>query len=95
MVKNKSIITISSVVVALLCIPLIAMQFTNEVNWSIMDFMVMGILLFSTGILLDFIFKKVKRSNFRLAYGFIAIAIFLLIWAELAVGIFGSPLAGS
>ena len=75
-------------------IPLLAMQFTDDVNWSIFDFVVMGFLLlfFSFGI--DITMKKVKNENVKILYVILTILIFLLIWAELAVGIFGSPFAG-
>ena len=75
-------------------IPLLAMQFTEDVNWSIFDFVVMGflLLLFSYGI--DLTMKKVKNENVKILYVVLTILIFLLIWAELAVGIFDSQLAG-
>ena len=75
-------------------IPLLAMQFTEDVNWSIFDFVVMGflLLLFSLGI--DLTMKKVKNENVKILYVVLTILIFLLIWAELAVGIFDSQLAG-
>ena len=38
----------------LLLILFIAMQFTEEVNWDIGDFMVMGIMLSTTGISIQF-----------------------------------------
>lgn len=93
--KNKRLIIIVAVIVLLLLIPLVAMQFTNEVNWDIMDFIVMGILLLGAGLLIEIILRKVKSINKRyLVIGAVVIA-FILIWAELAVGIFGSPFAGS
>ena len=78
----------------LLTIPLLAMQFTEDVNWSIFDFVVMGflLLLFSLGI--DLTMKKVKNENVKILYIVLTILIFLLIWAELAVGIFDSHFAG-
>lgn len=93
--KNQRFNIIISIVAFLLLIPFLAMQFTDEVNWSLFDFAVMGILLLSTGILLDLVLRKVKTVQNRLLVGFVVLLAFFLIWAELAVGIFGSPFAGS
>lgn len=71
------------------------MQLTNEVNWTISDFLVMGILLFSTVFTIDFVLKKVKTLKSRLIVIFAIVILLVLVWAELAVGIVGSPLAGS
>ena len=75
-------------------IPLLAMQFTEDVNWSIYDFVVMGFLLLFFSLGIDLIMKKVKNRNIKTLYVVLTILIFLLIWAELAVGIFGSHFAG-
>lgn len=76
-------------------VPLVAMQFTKEVNWTLSDFLIMGILLFATVFTIDFVLKKVKTFKSRLILVFGILALLILIWAELAVGIFGSPIAGS
>lgn len=78
----------------LLTIPLLAMQFTEDVNWSIYDFVVMGFLLLFFSLGIDVTMKKVKNENIKILYVVLTILIFLLIWAELAVGIFGSQFAG-
>jgi hypothetical protein len=71
------------------------MQFTNEVDWKLFDFVVMGALLLSAGLGCEFVLRKVTRIENRvLICGAILLALFL-IWAELAVGIFGTPFAGS
>jgi len=82
-------------VLGLLCIPLIAMQFTTEVNWGIMDFLVAGILLFGVGLLFDFMLRKTNQAPYRVLYIIAISLLFLLIWAELAVGILGTPFAGN
>jgi len=79
----------------ILAIPLVAMQFTEEVDWGLFDFLIGGILLFSTFLLLNFAFQKFKKSNYRWMIVIGIILTFILVWAELAVGIFGSPFAGS
>jgi hypothetical protein len=71
----------------LLLIPLIAMQFTEEVNWDGTDFLVMGILLFGMGSLFVLLSRKAPRS-YRLGIGIACAALLFYIWAELAVGIF-------
>ena len=88
-------IRILFIVGAILLIPLIAMQLTNEVNWSLFDFIIMGAMLTITGLLGEIIFKKVKKYKHRVTLYVVVAIIFLLIWAELAVGIFGTPFAGS
>lgn len=93
--QNKRLFIIITIVATLLLIPLIAMQFTEEVNWTILDFIVMGVLLLVTGLTGELIMRK--TSNITLRFLLIAglILLFLLTWAELAVGIFGTPFAGS
>jgi len=88
-------IKILRIVGLLLTIPLIAMQLTDEVEWSLFDFIIMGTLLLITGLMGEIIFKRVKNSKHRLILYIIIAMIFFLVWAELAVGIFGTPFAGS
>ncbi len=93
--KNKRLVGIVFTVALLLLIPLIAMRFTNEVNWTLFDFVVMGILLLGTGLMCELVMRKVKKFEYRIAICAAILAAFLLVWVELAVGIFGTPFAGS
>lgn len=71
----------------LLLVPLIAMQFTSEVNWSVMDFVVMGALLMGSGSLYVLIARRVPPRR-RLVMGLLFAVAVLYIWTELAVGVF-------
>jgi len=93
--QNKRLIGILLTVASLLLIPLIAMQFTDEVTWSAFDFIVMGTLLLVTGLAIELVLRKVQSFGYRLIICGGVLFAFFLIWAELAVGIFGSPFAGS
>ncbi len=93
--QNKRFLTIILCLEALLLIPLIAMQFTSEVNWSYTDFIVFGVLLLTVGVLAEYILRIVKNQERRIILIAFLILLFLLIWAELGVGIFGTPFAGS
>jgi len=92
---NKRLIGILVAIGLLLLLPLIAMQFTAEVHWTAADFLVAGGLLLSTGLGCEWMLRKVKNRQHRLLILMGILAVFFLVWAELAVGIFGTPLAGS
>lgn len=79
----------------LLPIPLIAMQFTSEVEWSFFDFLIMGILLIVTGLGIELALRLVPSTKNRIIICGFFLGAFFLIWAEFAVGIFGTPFAGS
>jgi hypothetical protein len=93
--QNKRLIGILLAIALLLFIPLIAMQFTTEVDWSPFDFAIMGTLLLGTGLLCELVLRNVKTIQNRLLICGTLLIVFFLIWAELAVGIFGTPFAGS
>ena len=91
----KRALIIFFIVLGMLLIPFIAMQFTSEVVWTPIDFVVAGMLLLSAGFAGVYLWRKLAQSYYRLHFIAGLILLFLLLWAELAVGIFGSPLAGN
>jgi ABC-type proline/glycine betaine transport system permease subunit len=93
--ENKRGIGIILTVVFLLLIPLVAMQFTNEVNWTLSDFVVAAVLLLGTGLICEFVMRKIKKTNHRIILCGVIMVALLLIWIELAVGLFGTTIAGS
>jgi ABC-type Mn2+/Zn2+ transport system permease subunit len=93
--QNKRLIGIVLTVALLLLVPLIAMQFTEEVRWSLFDFVIMGVLLLGTGLMCELVMRKVKKKQHRIALCLALLAALFIVWAELAVGIFGTPFAGS
>lgn len=76
-------------------IPLIASQFNPEVNWDVKDYVIAGALLFGTGFLINVAFNRLKTVKHRTIIIIILFVLLLLLWAEMGVGIFGSPIAGS
>jgi len=93
--ENKRLLGIVLTAALLLLLPLLAMQFTDDVDWGPLDFAIMGILLFGTGLMCEFVLRKIKNNGYRIALVGAILIVFFLIWAELAVGIFGTPFAGS
>ena len=93
--QNKRLIAIVLIVIFLLLIPLIAMQFTDEVSWTLFDFVIAGALLLGTGILCELVLRKIKKTKLKIIICLAILALLFLIWAELAVGIFGTPFSGN
>jgi len=89
--QKKNIIYIAIGTILILLIPLLAMQFTSEVNWNIVDFVVAGILLFGAGLT----YQYFANTKYKISVGIAVTIVLILIWLELAVGIFGTSLAGS
>ena len=85
--RNSVFLWIAAAVGLLLLVPLIAMQFTAEVNWNALDFVAMGLLLLGSASLFVLLARKVSRQH-RLLVGMAVAFLFLYVWAELAVGVF-------
>ncbi len=94
-IENKRLTAILVIIVAILLVPLIGMRFTNEINWSPADFILMGTLLLGTGLLCEWVLRSIKKTMQRIILCATILMALLLTWAELAVGIFGTPFAGS
>ncbi len=93
--ENKRLIAIVFGVGVLLLVPLIGMLVTSEVKWSWFDFVVAGFLLLSTGLACEFVLRKVRKLEYRLVICAAILLALFVVWAELAVGLVGTPLAGS
>ena len=72
----------------ILLIPLVAMQFTSDVDWGLLDFIIIGTLLFSAGLLHELLVRNTRDNRRRIIIGAVIAVAVLYIWAELAVGIF-------
>lgn len=87
---HKHILRIALVTVLILLIPLVGMQFSDEVDWSLFDFAFAGVLIFGTGLAYELVAKRMSGHEYRAAFGLALATAFMLIWSNLAVGIIGS-----
>lgn len=74
---------------ALLMLPFVAMQFTGEVNWTASDFLVFGAMLAVACGAFELAMRMARTRAGRIGAAMLIGGLFLLLWAELAVGIFG------
>lgn len=92
---TKKITMVLLVTAAILLVPFVAMQFTGEVNWTLSDFVIAGVLLAGTGLAYVLTTMKMSNARSRTVIGVVLAVALALVWAELAVGVFGTPFAGT
>lgn len=93
----KNILRPAIVTALILLIPLVAMQFTDEVNWDLADFVIVGVVLFGAGLAYELIGSRsdlpageAGKTVYRVAFGIGLLGALLLFWVNGAVGIIGS-----
>jgi len=76
--------------VLILLLPLLAMQFTEEVAWDLADFAIFGAMLFVACGTYELAARMTGNRAYRAAVGVALAAAFILVWMNLAVGIIGN-----
>jgi hypothetical protein len=82
-------IAIWAVIAALILLPLLAMQFTDEMAWGAADFVMAGALLFGAGLTYELMARTRANIVYRAAVGVALGAALILVWLSLGVGIIG------
>lgn len=82
-------------VALLLAFILLADLTTEEMRWSAFDYLLAIVLLTSVAFLVIYIRRKLTSPRSRIAATIILAILFILVWGELAVGLFGTPWAGN
>lgn len=83
----RDILRVLTGTASLLMVALAAMQFSNEITWTLSDFVTAGILLAVVGIGYVVLAAQAKSTSQRLVIGALLGFVLLTIWAELAVGL--------
>ena len=78
------------IAVALIVTPLIAMQFTREVNWTGSDFLFATAVIGGVGAIYELAASKSQNQAYRAGVAFALTAAFLIVWANGAVGMIGT-----
>ena len=92
---NKRLIGIIIAVGVLLLIPFAATKSGTGAKWSAFDFAAAGVLLLGAGLAIEVALRLVTKWEYRIAACVGILAVLALLWIEVAVGLFGSPIAGS
>ena len=86
---SRPIIRAALLTMSLLLIPLWGNRFVEGWNWTLSDFLGMGTLIFGTGLLYELIASRSAAPAYRAGIGLATATGFVLLWANLAVGIIG------
>lgn len=95
MISKRSSLKLLGITLLLMLIPLMANWLNNEFHWKFGDFILMGAMIYGLGLITLILMNVVKNKILRLIVTGIFFLLFLLIWVELAVGIFDTPFGGS
>lgn len=79
-----------TIVACLLITPAIAMRFTDEVQWTVSDFVFAGVVLIGAGAIAELAVRASADWSYRMGAGLAVLASVLLLWINGAVGIIGS-----
>lgn len=79
-----------SLAALLLLVPLLAMQWTEEVNWTGRDFLAAALMLGGTGIAMELTLTRFDDLRYALAWVVALSSALLLLWVDLAVGMLGA-----
>ena len=83
----RSAVRVTLATVFVLLVPLVGMQISDGVNWSLADFVLAGVLLGGTGLLLELAVRKPRNVASRVAAAAIGIAAIVLGEADDAPGL--------
>lgn len=84
----RPLVAVALATMMLLALPLIAMQVTDAVSWTPVDFVVAGCLLFSAGSAMVFGVRRATTTRGRVTLVAVVVLLLALVWAQLAVGLF-------
>lgn len=88
--RSRARVMAQSAAALALLLPLIAIPFTDEVDWTASDFVLAGALLGGTGLLGELAARRTGDIAYRTAAGVALVAALLLVWMSLAVGLIGA-----
>ena len=85
--RNWDIFSVFAVTALILMLPLIGMQFSEEVDWRLPDFVIIGSILIAAGLSFVYTARRVDNLGRRLVIAAAFFLALLYVWAELAVGV--------
>jgi hypothetical protein len=95
MISKRSSLKLLGITLLLMLIPLMANWLNNELHWKFGDFILMGAMIYGLGLISLILMNVIKNKILRWIVTGLFFLLFLLIWVELAVGIFDTPFGGS
>ncbi|MEZ0287141.1 MAG: hypothetical protein ACAH35_04895 [Candidatus Paceibacterota bacterium] len=89
--KSSAFTRILFVPATILVLLFLLMQFSKDMDWTLFDFAVVGALLVGANLVYELVVRKIENTGKRAILSTVLILAILIIWADLAVGIFNIP----
>lgn len=87
---RKGVAAVIAVTGLILMLPAVAMQYSDEVNWTAFDFVVAAILLLGSGLTAEYLWRKTPNVEYRAGSLLAVFTGLFVVWVNLAVGIIGN-----
>lgn len=95
MTKQQKTALIFAIPSLLMVAAFVANNFAEGFNWTVSDFLIAAFLLFGTASFIYMIVNSKLSVRAKTMISIVIVLILMVIWVEMAVGLFGSPIAGS
>lgn len=95
MTKQQKAALIFAIPSLLMVAAFVANNFAEGFNWTGSDFLIAAVLLFGTASFIYMIVNSNLSVREKIMISIVIVLILMVIWVEMAVGLFGSPIAGS
>lgn len=89
-VMQQNVVRLAFVTLCLLLVPAVAMQMTDEVDWTVSDFVFAGAAVFGTGLTYELVMRQRPGILYRCTLAVALMSALLLFWINGAVGLIGS-----
>lgn len=87
---RRGVAAVFAVTGLILMLPAVAMQYSDEVNWTAFDFVVAGILLLGSGLTAEYLWRKTPNVEYRAGSLLAVFTGLFVVWVNLAVGVIGN-----
>ena len=92
--QRKNYIRVLLITLFLLVFFYLGNEFNNAVKWQLDDFLIAGGFILAVGLILEWAIEQFGGRYKRMLFTLSMLFLIFLLWAELGVGIFNTPIAG-
>ena len=74
-------------IAVILLVPFIGTMVSDDINWTAFDFLFAFLMIAGAGLIYETAVRKINNQKYRIVIALTILILFLIIWADQAVGI--------